>query len=414
MRWAFLGLLIVGCSGPPVDDDDSSPDPPPACEEQMFRGSPQRAGASPGELPAGAPSIAWSTNVFDEPVGGGETWWRGFPQADSFVDEIGPDEGGQIFLASSPLVCGDRLITAWRSGLVTAHDRFDGTLLWTFEADADFDGTPVVTPDRVYLGGTDGRVRALSTATGDEVWRQLLAADTLASAAWTEHGLTFGDKTGRVVALDPDDGAERWRIQRAKTVSSSPSYSGDEAALLLGEIGRVETSLTSAMFALDAATGDELWSVDADAQVLSTAAWHDGRWYVGSFDNQVYALTADGDVAWTFPTLANVSASPAVDDDRVYVGAWDWTLYAIDHATGAEAWSVPLGSDALASPVRAGTAVLQAVEDGRLFAVEAADGAVRWTFDRGTPVRTMATPTVAADGTIYVASPNGDLLALSE
>jgi len=408
-----LLLLLVGCSAPPADDDDASAASEPVCGASMFRGSPQRTGRIDAPLPASTPEVSWATNVFGEEVGGGQTWWGGFPQGDEFTDENGPT-GDQIFLAASPQICGDRLVTAWRDGLVTAHDRHTGALLWTFEADADFDGTPALSEDQVVLGGTDARVRALSTTTGEEIWRQLLAQDTLASPAPVDGAVVFGDKSGRVVALETDGGDERWRIQRAQTVSSSPSYNADGSRLLLGEIGRVETSLTSPIFALDAVTGDGLWSVDAGAQVLSTAAFDGGTWYVGSFDNRLYALTEDGDVTWIHTSGANLSASPAVGPERVYIGGWDWTLVALDRADGEVAWSADLGSDALASPLLGTDGVLQVTEDGRLRVFEASTGELRWTFDRGAAIRTVATPAVAQDGTIYVAAVNGDLLALRE
>jgi len=406
-----LALALLAACGTPPDDDDSAEEPASECGPLAFGGDAQRTGRAGGEIPRTEPEIAWAVNVLGEDLGGGNDWWGGFPQGDDWVDEISP-QGVEVFLGASPLLCGDRLVTAWRSGLVTARDPADGSERWSYEAGGEVDGTPVVTSSRTIFGDSGARVHALSTQTGQVVWEQLLSRDTLASPALVDGRLVFGDKSGRVTALEAADGAEAWQHERGVTVSNSASYSGAGERLLLGEIGRVETTLTSAIFALDADTGEELWSVDADAQVLSTAAWFDGAWFVGSWDNRLYALDeADGGERWRHEADANISASPAVDADRVYVGAWDWTLYALDRLTGAVAWTLPLASDPLASPVIDDQTLLQATEDGRLLAVDLASGELLWEVAL-TGARVIATPTVAADGTIYAAAVNGDLLAL--
>lgn len=406
--------LLLGCAGPPSDDDDSAPPGIDECGPVSFRGDPARTGRAGGPITRGEPQVQWAVNVLGEELGEGMTWWGGFEQGDAWVDELAPQDE-QVFLGASPLRCGDHLVTAWRTGLVTARDPEDGVERWRYELPApggEVDGTPVVTSSRTIFGATDGRVRALATATGELVWQQLLPRDTLASPVLVDGRLVLGDKSGRVSSLEAADGGEAWRHERGVTVSSSPSYSGDGGRLLLGEIGRVETTLVSAMFALDAATGDELWSVDAQAQVLSTAAWFGEAWFVGSWDNTLYALAEDdGEVLWSHEAQANISASPAVDGQRVYVGAWDWTLYALDRSTGDVAWTVPLGSDPLASPVIDDETLLQATEDGRLLAVDLATGDLLWEVEL-TGARVAATPTVAPDGTVYVAAVNGDLVAL--
>lgn len=66
--------------------------------------------------------------------------------------------------------------------------------------------------------------------------------------------------------------------------------------------------------------------------------------YVGSYDDNVYALNAKtGAKIWSFKTAAPVSSSPAVSKGIVYVGSVNGIIYALDSRTGAKVWSYTTG-----------------------------------------------------------------------
>ena len=73
--------------------------------------------------------------------------------------------------------------------------------------------------------------------------------------------------------------------------------------------------------------------------------------YVGSDDNNVYALNAStGALLWKYTTGAAVYSSPAVANGVVYVGSEDANIYALNAATGAEMWSFATGGAVESSP----------------------------------------------------------------
>jgi outer membrane protein assembly factor BamB len=81
------------------------------------------------------------------------------------------------------------------------------------------------------------------------------------------------------------------------------------------------------------------WSSTIRA-VYSSPAVVNGVVYVGSFDNNVYALNAKtGAKLWTYATSNYVQSSPAVANGVVYVGSWDNNVYALNAKTGAKLWS---------------------------------------------------------------------------
>ncbi|MFQ6121118.1 MAG: PQQ-binding-like beta-propeller repeat protein, partial [Methanosarcinales archaeon] len=61
--------------------------------------------------------------------------------------------------------------------------------------------------------------------------------------------------------------------------------------------------------------------------------------YVGSFDNNVYALNANtGDLKWKYNTNGIVGSSPIIWNGIVYVGSFDFRVYALNANTGKTKW----------------------------------------------------------------------------
>ena len=79
------------------------------------------------------------------------------------------------------------------------------------------------------------------------------------------------------------------------------------------------------------ATGALKWKYAmGDSVGSSPAIGSDGTVYVGSFDNNLYAIKPDGSLKWKYAIGDAVVSSPAIGSDgTVYVGSWDWNLYAI-------------------------------------------------------------------------------------
>ena len=88
----------------------------------------------------------------------------------------------------------------------------------------------------------------------------------------------------------------------------------------------------------------KLWSYTTGAYVYSSPAVANGVVYVGSFDNNVYALNANNGAAgvWSYTFGSAVYSSPAVANGMVYVGTTSQgNMYALNTATtGAESYGV--------------------------------------------------------------------------
>jgi outer membrane protein assembly factor BamB len=64
----------------------------------------------------------------------------------------------------------------------------------------------------------------------------------------------------------------------------------------------------------------------------------DGVLFVGSADNNLYALQEDGTVQWVFTCKAGIHSSPIVYGDNVFFGSDDGQVYAVNQSTGEPAW----------------------------------------------------------------------------
>ena len=184
------------------------------------------------------------------------------------------------------------------------------------------------------------------------------------------------------------------------------------------------------------------WKFPTAGPIVSSPSMADGIVYVGSADNNLYAVdAASGKLRWKFDTHGDVNSSPAIVDGTVYVLSLDGNLYAVDAATGRQRWSFAtqgerrfsaagfLGSMPstemmpdpwdfyLSSPAVVDGTVYFGSGDGHIYAVDAKSGALRWKYKTGDVVH--GSPAVC-DGAVYLGSwdtyfyalnaANGDLI----
>jgi outer membrane protein assembly factor BamB len=84
-------------------------------------------------------------------------------------------------------------------------------------------------------------------------------------------------------------------------------------------------------YALDTENGTVKWSCPLDGEYsVSSPAVADGKVYFGLDNGYVYALDAfTGDLVWSYKTEGAVQSSPAISDGLLFVGSNDGNLYAI-------------------------------------------------------------------------------------
>jgi len=131
----------------------------------------------------------------------------------------------------------------------------------------------------------------------------------------------------------------------------------------------------------------------------------------------MYAVNAQtGDEVWSNP-FSCVMSSPAVSNGKVYIGSDDGKLFCYDGLTGVELWNYPVDGIIQSSPVVAhdtvyfGTTVYGAVGDGTVYALNTTDGSLRWSYDVDQCV--MSSPAVV-DGIVFIGADDGNVYAFGE
>lgn len=206
----------------------------------------------------------------------------------------------------------------------------------------------------VYMAATN-EIVAVDAAKGDQLWTfkseitqpglfgQSTTVIPVHAAPAIESGLVFigsdgqPKDNGRVRALGVEDGQERWQFPPADQTALGNIFAG-----LVASDGVVYCAATDQVYALDAASGRELWHVSTGSRVWGTPLLAGDRLYVGTLNHQVLALDVAkaGQLVWEFNEAKGaIAGSPVLNGDTLYVGSFDNTLYALDAQTGQKRWS---------------------------------------------------------------------------
>lgn len=307
-------------------------------------------------------------------------------------------------------------------------------LAWKFQTRGPVIGSPMVRDNVAYFGSMDSTLYAVDLATGALKWQRKTGGPLKATPTAGNGPLLYATGgNGAFYGVERATGRVRWRFQTLGGIlgerkydfadyhHSSPALAGDTLFFGSGD-GRV--------YALNATTGDALWSYATRDIVHASPVVYAGKVFVGSFDGTLYTLDRrDGRLTWSFKSVGHrffpkgeMQGSPTVGNGLVYVGSRDYNLYALDAHGGFGHWNrqFPKGW-ALALTARdtvlyAGTSddkVLAALDGrtgqelwrtdakfnifggcafgpttvhfgtlmGRVFGLDRKTGAVRWTFN---------------------------------
>jgi outer membrane protein assembly factor BamB len=149
-----------------------------------------------------------------------------------------------------------------------------------------------------------------------------------------------------------------------------------------------------------------LWEFECEDEVRGAPAYQDGVLYIGSYDNNLYALdAASGEMKWKYATDGGVPSRPLVFDNNVYFGSEDHRLHVVSTRTGKVAWTYFTEGPIRSSPRIAEAHVFFGSDDGYLHAVSTTSGRLSWRTEGSAPVR--STPLIS-DEYVFFGSESGD------
>jgi outer membrane protein assembly factor BamB len=84
------------------------------------------------------------------------------------------------------------------------------------------------------------------------------------------------------------------------------------------------------VYAIDASSGQKVWSYKTGDAIDGSAAIAGGAVYIGSKDHNIYALNAKtGDLIWSYKTGGDIESFASIANGVLYIGSNDYYVYAI-------------------------------------------------------------------------------------
>lgn len=344
---------------------------------------------------------------------------------------IGEGASGTGQLLARPIVADGRVFAMDAQASVSAFDAESGERVWRTEPEG------LATEDGLLGGGlafdggwlfvtvSSGEVLGLNAESGTEIWRQDLELPLRAAPTVADGLVLVLSADNQLYALDGTTGRPVWR--HAGFFESAGLLGGPSPAV---ERGIAVVPYSSAeVFALRLDTGRPLWNdtVQRPRRTLALAEINDidaspvidrGVVFVAGHGGQTAALDLRRGVrAWDIDLAS--TETPWVAGDYLYILSTRDEVVCLLRDNGRVRWVSPLprlvdlddaSSDPItwSGPLLIGDRLLFAGSHGELVAVSPYNGEILGRIDAPGPV---LVPPIAADGTVYVVTQAGQLLA---
>jgi outer membrane protein assembly factor BamB len=170
------------------------------------------------------------------------------------------------------------------------------------------------------------------------------------------------------------------------------------------------TNRAGFLYAIDAATGEQLWRVEVGPYVLrTTPTWHDGALYLVAGFDAISLDAATGEERWRETIRYAGTASPTVSDDAMFVVSQEGLLYALDITDGAELWRISTDGISFGSPAASSGRLVVATDRGIVVGLNPETGRASWRRDFDVPIYTTAAIT---GDTVWIVTTDGVIRGL--
>lgn len=306
-----------------------------------------------------------------------------------------------------------------RSAIVPAYD---GSKPWAFKTGKGIFSSPIVGADgTVYVGSADRSFYALK-ADGTLRWKVQTGEIIDSSGLLDDRGrVYFGSGDGKLRAVDAATGDSVWTMSADDPKVNKAFINWFEGNVAMGADGTLYVPNDNFfVYAIDRADGSVKWRHKMPDQTWSLPAVDlgTGTLFIGNnnllpaLGRNTFALDPKtGDALWETSTLGTNAASPLYSDGTVFIGGFDGWIRAYDAQSGDEKWSFATRDHVYASPALLpdGT-VVEPSCDGTVYALEPKTGKLKWAFDAGEPIR--SSPAVDGAGNVYFGGGDGRLWVL--
>lgn len=293
--------------------------------------------------------------------------------------ESWPMSGGNANHALHHVAVPVSISQAWRTNIGEGSDSTMRLL-----------ATPVVADGRVFTMDVESQITALNAANGEIFWQQDLKVPEDDEEAFGG-GIAYGNgrlfiSTGfaDVVSLNADTGKEIWRARLSGPMRAAPTVSGNRVFVI---------TIDNQAFALNADTGERSWTHSGFAEVAgllggASPAVGDGAVLIPYSSGEIFALREEnGRLLWSdnlsssrrldaISTLADIRGLPVIDQGLAFAISHSGRMVSIDIRSGTRAWEQSIGG--VNMPWVAGQFVYVLTNENQVVCLTRRGGRVRW------------------------------------
>lgn len=324
---------------------------------------------------------------------------------------------GRAFTLPTP-----RAVTAWPQPGGTSENSIEHAqagealqVAWRRDIGAGSSGNsqvmaPVVAADgRLYVLDGHNQVSAVDAASGRVIWQHTVRNNETDRGGLLSFGRNRGENQGfgggvavnagrvyvssglRVMsALDAATGDVVWTTEVDSPLHGAPTAVGNRVYVV---------DIDNQILAFDAATGTQSWSYQGivePARILrASSPAISGELVVAPFSSgELVALrTSNGQPLWqqvlsrtnrtnALSEIRDIAGRPVIYQGTVYAGSHSGIVSALDLRTGTPRWQLPIAT--LNAPWPAGDVVYVVSKAGEVITINRADGQIYWINDLGT------------------------------
>jgi outer membrane protein assembly factor BamB/tRNA A-37 threonylcarbamoyl transferase component Bud32 len=258
------------------------------------------------------------------------------------------------------------------SEVITPEPESEIKPLWVFSCEDEIRGTPVIDKGMVLAGAYDNNLYALNPASGEFIWKYAAEGGLTGRPAITDELIIAGSEDKRVHAVSLNNGKVSWTYYTEGAVRSSPLLA--EGHIFIG-------SDDAQLHAINASYGRGAWKTEVDGPVRSTPLAIGERVFFGCECGDVYSVNLRGEIKWRFHAKRAVTSSPCEANGLLYIGSVDNQLYALDIKSGWAVWRFRSNHAIISSPAIAQGIVVFGSADGRIYALDANSSKEKWHFE---------------------------------
>lgn len=315
-------------------------------------------------------------------------------------------------IASSPVVGYGLVFVGSTDGKLYALKAATGDSLWAFDSGDDIEAPPMLFDSTVYIGNLSGDFFALNALTGERQWTFTTDGEIYGSANHVtapngfDQWVVVGSYDFKTYCFDAKSGEKQWEYESDNFINGAPATDGQVVVF-----GGCDESL----HLVSIADGHKIGEVVAGSYIAGSAAFVDGRAYLGHYDGELLCIdVAKQKIVWRYNddgAAGSFFSTPAVTKDYVIIGSRDSNVHCVNRKSGEKVWSFKTRDDVDSSPVICGDKVVVGSNDGRLYLLNLKDGKMLWSYEIGSDI--IGSPAVT-HGFVFIGADDGRLYAFGE